>query len=199
MIESEQIRYNQMIPKVKGDRILDIGCGDGSITKRFKGKEIVGIDLHLPKIIDIPPNCKFIEADARDLPFEDNHFDCVLMSESLEHIPDEEKAISEVHRVLRPGGRVIITVPNSTVLGIKEKRAPMDPDHKREYTSKTLRELLSKYFKVKKIEGVAFPLFEKYGLIYKIEQLPFVYKFLNVFTFIVPDLGVWILAIGEKK
>lgn len=50
-------------------------------------------------------------APAEDIPVADGHFDSVMMSEVLEHLPDPRLVLAEVHRVLRPGGRVVATMP----------------------------------------------------------------------------------------
>ena len=92
----------------------------------------------------------------------------------------------------------MITVPNSTVLGLKKKSALMAPDHKREYAPHEMRVLLSKYFRVKRIEGVAFPEFIRYPCLYWIQRIPGVYTAMNTFTFVIPEFGTWLLAIAEK-
>ncbi len=55
---------------------------------------------------------RLIKADATNLPFSDKTFDRVIASEILEHIPNDQKAISEIYRVLKPGSIAMITVPN---------------------------------------------------------------------------------------
>lgn len=52
-----------------------------------------------------------VKADICDLPFEENSFDFILCNHVLEHIPDDEKAMKEIYRVLRPGGRAILQIP----------------------------------------------------------------------------------------
>jgi SAM-dependent methyltransferase len=52
------------------------------------------------------------EGDAQELPFPDGHFDTVLVNEVLEHVPDQDKALLEIHRVLRPGGYLVVFSPN---------------------------------------------------------------------------------------
>ncbi len=103
-------------------RVLDVGCGDGitdlGIALRRPAAEFVGIDPfrgyeRLPEILAaaqvpndaVPPNLRFLPADANALPFPDDHFDVVLSWGSLEHIVGGyAKALAEIRRVLRPGG-----------------------------------------------------------------------------------------------
>ncbi len=70
--------------------------------KRF-GRQYVTLDLHSP-IADI-------KADITDLPFDDNTFDVILCNHVLEHIPDDKKAMTELHRVMKPGGYGIFQIP----------------------------------------------------------------------------------------
>ncbi len=112
----------------EGDRMLDLGCGQGRHTFEAlrRGAEVVAVDLNtddlkgveemvaaLAEAGDIKPPAGpvTLEADALDLPFPDCHFDRVLASEILEHIPDDRAAIAEIARVTRPGGLVAVSVP----------------------------------------------------------------------------------------
>jgi SAM-dependent methyltransferase len=90
-------------------RVLDVGCGRKPYRKIFsKAVEYVGVDVasspHLNTGID------FIY-DGRTLPFGDDSFDSVVCTEVLEHCPDPKGILSEIARVLRPGGHLFITVP----------------------------------------------------------------------------------------
>jgi SAM-dependent methyltransferase len=71
----------------------------------------------LPKLralsIDIDPGIADVQADVTDLPFEDGSFDLVVCAHVLEHVPDDRRAIAELHRVLRPGSKAVIQVPPS--------------------------------------------------------------------------------------
>lgn len=88
-------------------KIIDIGCHDGHV---FAGTnfQVVGVDLDKWKVPN-PPYIDFKQADAADLPFEDNTFDVAVVAEILEHVPDPVKALSEARRVAR---LVVFTTPN---------------------------------------------------------------------------------------
>ena len=103
------------------EKVLEVGCGRGFYVKTLKevwpGLQVTGVDLN-PKYLEQAKEFKgdlrveLRVADATDLPFADDTFDRIIASEVLEHIPNDEKAISEIFRVLKPGGIVMITVPN---------------------------------------------------------------------------------------
>jgi ubiquinone/menaquinone biosynthesis C-methylase UbiE len=100
--------------------ILDVGCGRGFLLKQLRGRAhagstFFGVDIS-QKLCDIAkannPEAQITVGDAEALPYEDNSFDFVFMTEALEHMLSFDKALSEVGRVLRPGGVFIVTVPN---------------------------------------------------------------------------------------
>ena len=101
----------------KGKRLLEIGCGLGTDLLQFArgGAEVTGIDL-TPASIELVKKrfaqarvrVKAQVADAERLPFSDNSFDVVYSFGVLHHTPNTQKAIEEVYRVLKPGGRIVI-------------------------------------------------------------------------------------------
>lgn len=82
------------------EKVLDIGCGNSPYVKYFLNR--VGFDIKAGNGVDIV-------GDAHNLPFNDESFDMILCSEVLEHLVDFKKAISEMHRVLRPDGKLVLT------------------------------------------------------------------------------------------
>jgi SAM-dependent methyltransferase len=106
--------------RFSGERLLDIGCGDGAFTlilgKEFR--EVHGIDVqdnYLARFRDaVTGDSRFVVSNmsASAMTFPDNHFDTIVTIETLEHVPDLPGAAREICRVLKPGGELLITVPN---------------------------------------------------------------------------------------
>lgn len=104
-----------------GDKILEVGCGKGFyahiIGAFFPKISYLGIDineehLRIAKVFVQASNVNFRKVDATKLPFADKVFDKIICTEVLEHIKNDRLAISELYRVLKPHGIVVITVPN---------------------------------------------------------------------------------------
>jgi SAM-dependent methyltransferase len=100
-----------------GKRVLDVGSGNGYVLSRYAlvGAEVFGVDLTDQAIALCRQRFSYMGlvgdfrvADAEKLPFPDNSFDCVCSMGVLHHVPDTERAIREIVRVLRPGGRLIV-------------------------------------------------------------------------------------------
>jgi ubiquinone/menaquinone biosynthesis C-methylase UbiE len=113
-------RLVQLSGAKPGDRVLDVGCGTGYLTRRLaraatpKGKAI-GLDassgmLQQARRACPSDTCEFVVGAAEKLEFNDGSFDVVTSSLMLHHLPAQlrAEALSEMHRVLRPGGRLLI-------------------------------------------------------------------------------------------
>ena len=105
-----------------GELILDVGCGNARdlIPILIKGSKVVGVDIS-PQMIEEARHelessalsgYELKVGDATHLDFPDAYFDKVIASEMIEHIPDWQKALSEMHRVLKPSGEIVISTPN---------------------------------------------------------------------------------------
>jgi len=96
----------------KGETILEVGCNRGSVVKRMqdRGASAYGVDINPQAVADgVAENLEVM--DATDLKFPDTTFDKVYSLHTIEHIPDIKKAISEMERVIKPGGRILLTYP----------------------------------------------------------------------------------------
>jgi len=95
--------------------ILDCGCGRGAYAYKLTDESYVGLDIN-PLLIrqahELHSNSTFIVGDARKLPFRSKVFDCVICSEVLEHIQNDQDVLKELARVLKPFGKLILSVPN---------------------------------------------------------------------------------------
>lgn len=98
-------------------RVLEVGCGDGRITLALSGEcsAIVGVDLSdkliaqaQKRIQDGATNIEFQVMDAERLTFADESFDVILFPWVLQMVSDSARALSEAHRVLKPGGRLMV-------------------------------------------------------------------------------------------
>jgi len=104
-------RMANVLPELKG-RVLDIGAGDNMLLNLYKeqnasnaaAQQSVGIDVE-----DWGGGCTIVE-NCKKLPFEDASFDTVCYIACINHIPERVEALAETMRVLKPGGRVIITM-----------------------------------------------------------------------------------------
>jgi SAM-dependent methyltransferase len=95
--------------------VLDLGCGEGALLEAA-GLRGIGVDLNAERLaLAAEKGLRVVRADGGSLPFADDTFDVVVCMEVLEHVPRMEAVMSEVARVLRPGGRWIISVPGITL------------------------------------------------------------------------------------
>ena len=134
-----------------GGKVLEIGTGAGYGVEVVapRAARFVTIDKHAPGIdFGRFAHVAFRQASVPPLPFADASFDCVISFQVIEHIRRDKEFVREVHRVLRPGGRFIVTTPN----------APMsltrNPWHVREYTAAELQKLLGDTFSQVEMLGV---------------------------------------------
>lgn len=140
------LAYYKAAERVSGN-LLEIGTGTGY------GIEVVAphttkfttIDKHLDsslKEIDLKGlNVEFKEANVPPIPFPDNSFDSVISFQVIEHIKNDALFVSEVYRVLKPGGKFIVSTPN------REMSLTRNPWHVREYSLQEFHTLLSSHFK----------------------------------------------------
>ena len=124
-----------------GGSVLDVGCGVGVLLdrlRRTRGARVWGVDLSPAAVTLLTGRgISGAAAAAAALPFHAGTFDVVIATELLEHLADPAAAMHEFVRCVRPGGRVIVTVPNG-VLG------PEDEDeHMQRFTGKKVQRLLA--------------------------------------------------------
>ena len=101
-------------------KVLDYGCHDGAFGQRLtrhKKVEYLGVDKNRDAVRRAPPGI-LVKELVHPLPFDDAEFDAVTMFEVIEHIYDQDAVLREVHRVLKPGGIVIVSVPRRHVFTV---------------------------------------------------------------------------------
>lgn len=140
-------------------RFLDVGCGTALIT-RFLPGETVGVDLNLrnlQKAQRYAPKARFVLCDAEGaLPLRDHSFDVAVCTEMLEHLLDPHEAIREVHRVLKPEGILVGSVPGRTPIWklrwmSSSRHAFSEEPYHRHYSREEVKTLLSRYFHLQQL------------------------------------------------
>jgi ubiquinone/menaquinone biosynthesis C-methylase UbiE len=135
-------------------KLIDIGCGEGitleKLVRRFPDHEVLGLDLSDDNLaICEQHNLPVRRSNVYDLQLEDDSSDCCLLLDVIEHLDDPRKAVSEIHRVLRRGGRAVIMFPNDRTFRIarlltgKWKEARYDYGHVRQWTPMDMRQMLT--------------------------------------------------------
>lgn len=137
-----QIILNILKPLSKDIKILDFGCNAGFLVKflNIRGYKISGCDKSGEAInfgrADGTENLKIMENNV--LPYANEEFDLVLCLDVLEHLEDDSAGLTEIKRVLKPGGQAIITVPAFKFLwGLQDRVS----HHRRRYTQPNLKKL----------------------------------------------------------
>ena len=155
------------------DLVLDVGCGNGqnSLLAAGKAKQVIGFDIDKAqlKIAGVDAvrrglkNVRFDQVSAEDkFPYQSNSFDKIIFLGVLEHLSKRENILQEIKRIMKPGGKLLLGIPNE-MTGWKKLQMSVgiqhftDPDHELEFTKLTISELLAKTgFKIYAIEPTAY-------------------------------------------
>ena len=143
-----------------GASVLDVGCGNGmhSLKAARRCRHVVGVDANFDSLgvaqresRGLPSrNAAFFAADLeRGVPVRDGRFDTVICLDLLEHVNERDRLLTDIKRSLKPGGRMLLSVPNrGTSWKRRLDRAGLfsysDPDHKIEYTLEELTDELAR-------------------------------------------------------
>jgi ubiquinone/menaquinone biosynthesis C-methylase UbiE len=129
---------------LRGKRVLDVGCGKGRFARVFHEQqpeaELWGLDISEEMLRFVPEGIHTRAGSMTELPFEDAYFDGAYATESLEHAVEIEKAVSEICRVVKPGGKIAIIDKNAEQWGRLET-----PEWEKWFTRKELEGLLRKH------------------------------------------------------
>lgn len=120
---SRQRAVEELLEPYAAGKVLDVGCGSGDLVVFYvtKGLCYTGVDLSSSMIERANSNYSefvgekkafFQVADCENLPFKDGEFDALSAVALIEYLPEPAKALGEIYRVLKPGGYLLITVPN---------------------------------------------------------------------------------------
>lgn len=153
IFQRHMIAYKEAAKIVNGT-VLEIGCGEGygiSELAKFSNKYI-GVDKFDTFISDDLRNNYDIVFHKMEIPplknIEENSVDFVVTFQVIEHIQDDNYFLKEIFRVLKPGGKLLLTTPN------KLMSLSRNPWHIREYSPKEMKEILKKYFTKSQVNGV---------------------------------------------
>ena len=129
---------------LRGKRVLDIGCGKGRFARIFHEQEptaeVWGLDISEEMLKFVPAGIHTRAGAMTELPFDDSWFDGAYATESLEHAVEIEKAIGEMCRVVKPGGRIAIIDKNAEAWGRLET-----PEWERWFARKELERMLRRH------------------------------------------------------
>jgi SAM-dependent methyltransferase len=130
--------------------VLDLGCGVGHSYHLLAPRETVGVDISAAALAG--QERRTVVADMRELPFADSEFDAVLSVQSLEHVPDPDRVLAEVARVVKPAGTAVFVTPNRLTLGRPDEI--IDPYHYVEFDADELGRLCSERFSEVEVMGL---------------------------------------------
>ena len=129
---------------LRGKRVLDVGCGKGRFARIFHEQEpeaeIWGLDISEEMLRFVPEGIHTRAGSMTELPFESRFFDAAYATESLEHAVEIEKAVAEICRVVKPGGRIAIIDKNREQWGRLQT-----PEWERWFGRKELERLLARH------------------------------------------------------
>jgi ubiquinone/menaquinone biosynthesis C-methylase UbiE len=164
----------QRMIDVRGLRTLEVACGRGGFVRALarRGADAVGLDFSLAALkigrerslkFQEENRATFVQGDAHALPFPDDYFDLIISCETIEHLPQPEKGVSEFHRVTKPGGSLFLTTPNYlNLMGLYEiyskvrhpKRKPDQPYDRFQLFFQTRRLLKQAGWQIQKSDGI---------------------------------------------
>lgn len=150
VFQRSKLAYVEAAGRVSGD-VLEIGTGTGygiDIIAPCASSFVTMDKTRSEELGVLPANVKFMQGVVPPLPFANESFDCVVSFQVIEHIKHDKEFVREVFRVLRPGGRFIVSTPNRLM------SLTRNPWHVREYTASEFRSLLSLFSSVEQL-GVA--------------------------------------------
>lgn len=152
-------RYAVAKDYVTGAAVLDIACGEGygSANLAAVARHVTGVDIDAATIADARAryghrdNLTFLQGDAEQLPADDASFDVVVSFETIEHLKDADRFLTEIKRVLKPDGLLIISSPNKPEY--QKSVSKPNPFHLHEFDLASFQGLLSARFRTCDMRG----------------------------------------------
>lgn len=155
-------RYRWATAHAQGARIVDAACSNGygsQMLLHAGARRVVGIDLSLARLASArhrpEAGLHWIRGNGERLPLAPSGCDVFVSLETIEHIPNDDAFVSEVRRVLRPGGLFLCSTPNRrlTLPGSAADHRPLNVYHIREYTRGELEAVLRRHFQTVEMWG----------------------------------------------
>jgi SAM-dependent methyltransferase len=137
-------------PELGPGRVLDLGCGIGHSFHLLAPRETVGVDVDAGALAG--QDRETVVADMREIPFPDASFAAVLSVQSIEHVPDHERVLSEVARVLESEGVAVFVTPNRLTFARPDEI--VDPYHYVEFDPAELRAACEPFFEGVELQGL---------------------------------------------
>ena len=136
-------------PDLRGMRILDAGCGEGygaDLCAAF-GAAVTGVDYDetaIAHVARVYPRVEAVRANLAALPLPDDTFDAVMSLQVIEHLWNLGEFLTEIRRVLRPGGIVVVSTPNRPMFspGLGRGEKPVNPFHVEEFDADQIAGML---------------------------------------------------------
>lgn len=175
-IESKRLAtIRRLVQPTSSDRLLEVGCGGGHVLRLFPEAQLTGVDVSGEMLKRARANLaglqvQLLKGDLQELGLPARSFDKIVCTEVLEHASKPEAILSEIQRLLRPGGRAVITFPNDRLINLLKssirasgltflppfRRISWGGDHYHLHVWSTaeMRGLLSKYFHVTETQFV---------------------------------------------
>ena len=141
----ERICASMIDTRING-KTLNIGAGEMQWIENqlfLNNKNFISSDLDIKNLGKNNKAINKVQCDATRLPFKNNYFSQIVILDVLEHIKDHEKALSEIFRTLKKGGRLVVCVPNDTFLSYFNPVRYVQ--HERHYKIKEISSLLKKH------------------------------------------------------
>jgi len=154
MVREHMDRYRFALRFVEPtSQVLDCACGTGygSVLLGQRSEDVVAVDLSKEAIQFCraryaASGVRFEMGNAEELKFESDSFDLYVCFETIEHVPNPEKLLAEAVRVLKPGGRLLVSTPNRVFSGLGPGEKPSNPFHLQEWSLKEFHTMLSRHF-----------------------------------------------------
>ncbi len=131
-----------------GKNVLDVGCGDGYLMAQLASHatRVVGVEFESKAVefarakLQSSPNCEVVQDSCYKLPFANGDFDCSTSTDVIEHLTEPKRHLSEICRVLKPDGVLILTTPR------RQEDRPVNACHVTEFKPEELTVLLRQFF-----------------------------------------------------